>query len=293
MKSKGRWRIFLCWLTTCLCTGLCAESLAGNRLTFWEYASESFQREGEPYGLDRRRGAFQSASFRTGSHSGRMAWGYEHDYRVFTFPKTLNPPEIGNGHVHRTGPVILWESDDLSIRMAPALSVSSNVLREQRDLAARDLDPSFSVWRSFSARGEGTWHWGIEASSRTGTYRIFPLLAWESRQGISHGIMLGFPDSRLHWRILQSLVFQIEAGPDGGVWQVRDRDFNERARLHAEEPRVMTLLEWRPGALVRFGLFVESRFARKWQVGTQDGMSHELDPPAQHVGGIRLSLCWN
>ena len=267
--------------------------MAGNRLTFWEYASESFQSKGDPYALKRRRVAFQTAPYRAGLRSGRLAWGYEHDYRAFNFPDTLSPSVIGNGHVHRTGPVLLWESDDLSIRMTPALSVSSNVLREQRDLAARDLDPSFSVWRSFPAPGEGTWHWGIEGSSRTGTYRIFPLLAWESRQGISHGLVLGFPDSRLHWRIFQSLCFQIDAGPDGGLWQVRDREFNQRTRLMAEEPRVMTSLEWRPGSQVRIGLFVESRFARKWKVGTRDGTSHVLDPPAQHVGGIRLSFRWN
>ncbi|MCC5843602.1 MAG: hypothetical protein JJU05_05060 [Verrucomicrobia bacterium] len=264
-----------------LCFRLYGEDGTRYGLAFWEYGAESFQDSGEAVRLERRRVSVEGHS-----------WGYVHDYRAFGFPERAEQTVVGNGHVHRTGPVWRRETDTTGVRIAPALAVSSNVLRDQRDLRIGDIEPAFSVWRRSPGPGEGAWRWGLIGDTRTGAYRVLPVLGWESRWDRSVEAALGFPDSSLQWRMSGRLRLRIEAGPDGGVWHVRDRAFTRRSRLEAEGWRLMTALEWMPASLLTLGVFWETGFARarEWRVGDLDGGRVEVNPPDAGGGGVSLRV---
>jgi len=265
------------WLVLCL--RLYGGEGPGYGLVLWEYGAETFQDAGEAGRLERRRVALEGGT-----------WGYAHDYRAFGFPERADQILVGNGHVHRTGPVWSREWEAVGVRIAPALAVSSNVLGDQRDLRVGDIEPAFTVWRRSPGPGDGAWLWGVIGDSRTGAYRVLPLVAWTSERDRDFEVMLGFPDSSLRWNMCEGVRLRMEAGPDGGVWHVRDRAFTRRSRLEAEGWRLVTAVEWLPSSMLSLGVFWETGFARQWRVGELDGGGVEVNPPDAGGGGVSLRI---
>jgi hypothetical protein len=267
VKMKGFLPVLL-WIL--MVSGLRAEDGRGS-VSLQEYGAESR--------MERRRG-------RVEWRGGEGVWfGYDHDYRAFSF---ADADPVGNGHVHRTGPFLVMENEGYRFELNPALAVSSNVLRDQRDIRFADVEPAFSVQRRFPAPGGGRWVTGVRGDSRTGAYRVLPVLAYEIGEGDRFAAIFGFPDSSLRWHAAETVALRVEAGPDGGVWYLRSRDFGERVRLEEERWHVRAGVEWTPISALTLGAFWDAGFARQWRTRGADGERIEVSPPDRGVGVVQV-----
>ncbi len=217
-------------------------------------------------------------------------WGYRHDYRAFTMPEDNGRSPATNGHVHATGPVFRWQGEQYQGELAPALAVSSNVLRDQRGLDLRDIQPAVQLLRTDPALLEGEWLWGVRADSRTGTYTLLPVIAWRSDPQAVTALTLGFPDSTLIWNPHSAWALRIDLGPDGGSWRVRDREFDRTSRLQARRWRGALGIEWLPSPHLSLQASVEHAVTRRWRYTLEDGTRTEITPPNTTAAVLGIAL---
>lgn len=251
------------------------------RFSVWveEQVSEGFAAGGESFDFTRRRGG-------VGVRGEAVDWGWRHDYRAFGLPGEA----ATNGHVHSTGPYAVWDSGSWHLAVHPALAVSSNVLKEQRDLGWDDVTPGFTLLRLHPGPAGGTWQWGLRADSRTGRFRPLPMAAWRSQGEGGVDATLGFPDSTLQWHFHPGWTIGAGAGPDGGAWRVRDRDFERVSTLRQRRWRGALFLAWSATRNLCLGAAWEHAFRRNWTYTRDDGTQRQIDPPDGSVFLFSLRL---
>lgn len=223
------------------------------------------------------------------------AWGYRHRYRVFDLPKAEGPAEdapapLTNGHLHATGPVFRLHARCARLTLHPLVAVSSNVLRDQRDLEMSDLQLHARIaWGARDALEPG-WSGGIVSDTRWGRQRVYPFLSWQSDPEHPVWLRAGFPDSSLHWTPANAWAVQVDVGPSGGVWRTRDADFQQRGTFRQQGGQVTATVTRHLCAHLSVSLGLEHEFARQWEVPLENGETDRLRPPADTRGTLAVSL---
>jgi hypothetical protein len=136
---------------------------------------------------------------------GNFAIGFSHRYTKFDF-EGIDPQT--NAHLHTSAFPLHWQRDNGSLRVsiAPTLSASSNVLGHP-----------------------------------LGDYRLYPAAGIEWQPHPDWKLNLGFPASRITYRIGNDLSTELNLAPDGSEWHVMDRSFSEESLFIYESWAV----EWR------------------------------------------------
>ena len=206
-------------------------------------------------------------------------WGYRHQYRVFDLPDTGDVSPATNGHVHATGPTFRFAAAGAQINLYPLIAVSSNVIRETRDFAFRDLQLHGKAAWETPGGGNGQWTWGLQADSRWGRMMVFPHVSWGSDWEGPVQLSLGFPDSALVWTPAPEWTVSLDLGPDGGEWRVRDAEFERASTFRQRRMRLAASLFRDFGPRVSLGGGVEYAFARRWEYTLKSGERQRVSPP--------------
>jgi len=140
-------------------------------------------------------------------------------------------PMPTNGHLHRLG--IEWRrhSPNWEVAVAPTLAASSNAGRHPRVLNANMVDWHVSVRRIEPVAPNLAVLFGICRDSRRGDVRVQPSAAirWQPHDGTE--VVLGYPDSRLHYRPSPSLRLGLAVSPSGGAWHAFDKELTSETEF--------------------------------------------------------------
>ena len=162
---------------------------------------------------------------------------FSHDYRAYEIETSPEYALQTNGHLHRlswsyrfTGPA--WE-----LSLSPVVAGSSNAGRHPKV-----IDAEFVFWQGF-VRQRRPWtpsvdgFWGVCRDDRFGTTRLAPVLGIDWRVNDNLKLTLGYPDTRLHWRLHPRLRLRADIHPAGGRWRVYDDPLVRRS--------IFTMESWR------------------------------------------------
>jgi hypothetical protein len=132
------------------------------------------------------------------------------------------------------------ETDGFRLSLAPALSASSNIVKDPGEWNADAFQLlGAAVWRRGLSRST-TLRYGVCADSRLGRYRVYPTLGLDWRPGRDLRVELGFPVTRLSYGAASRLGTSFTVAPAGNEWHVRSADLARSSDLKVEA----TLLEW-------------------------------------------------
>ena len=169
---------------------------------------------------------------RQGDHAHVMR--VSHDYRAYEIETSPDRALQTNGHLHRLALSYRFTSPSWELSVAPVLAGSSNAGRHPKV-----IDAEFIFWQGF-ARYRRDWtpsvdgFWGVCRDDRFGTSHLTPVVGIDWRVNDNLELTLGYPDTRLHWRLHPRLRLQTGIHPAGGRWRVYD-DALERRSLFATE----------------------------------------------------------
>jgi hypothetical protein len=171
---------------------------------------------------------------------GNFAIGFSHRYTKFDF-EGIDPQT--NAHLHTSAFPLHWQRDNGSLRVsiAPTLSASSNVLGHPQKYRSDTLQLALAaMWQQrFSETLSGSY--GLCGDDRLGDYRLYPAAGIEWQPHPDWKLNLGFPASRITYRIGNDLSTELNLAPDGSEWHVMDRSFSEESLFIYESWAV----EWR------------------------------------------------
>ena len=193
---------------------------------------------------------------RQGDHAHVMR--FSHDYRAYEIETSPDLALQTNGHLHRLAWTYRFAGPNWELSVAPVLAGSSNAGRHPKV-----IDAEFIFWQGF-VRQRRAWtpsvdgFWGICRDDRFGTTRLAPVLGIDWRVDDNLEFRLGYPDTRMHWRLHPRLRLQADIHPAGGRWRVYD------------------------DALVRRSMFVVKTWRLSLEMAFQITRAHELS-----IGGGR------
>ena len=136
---------------------------------------------------------------RQGDHTQVMR--FSHDYRAYEIETAADRALQTNGHLHRLTWAYRFSGPQWELSVAPVVAGSSNAGRHPKV-----IDAEFIFWQGF-ARYRRPWtpsvdaYWGVCRDDRFGSTRLTPVFGVEWRVNDQLDVTLGFPDTRLTWRM--------------------------------------------------------------------------------------------
>ena len=232
--------------------------------------------------------AWQSAAPQRG-----IALGYGHEYSIMDLqtPQDLPEQRRGNGHFHQLFlPVDLSAvlPEGWSLRLQPALAVTSNQLRHPDELETRDWQLSAALLRSWDSGQGDRWEIGLCGDSRFGEPRLYPSVAW-TRETATWSLRLGLPDSAFSRRVGANLDAGLRLFPDGNRWRVHADDAAPSWHEH-EGWRAELLLGWEPLRQWRLEAGLGTWLDNRHRFELLGGQRVESDGGASAYA--RLALVW-
>ena len=162
---------------------------------------------------------------------------FSHEYRAYETETSPDRTLQTNGHLHRLAWSYRFTGPDWEFSVAPVLAGSSNAGRHPKV-----LDAEFIFWQGL-VRQRRAWtpsvdgFWGVCRDDRFGTARPVAVIGIDWRVNDNLELMLGYPDTRLRWRLHPRLRLQADIHPAGGRWRVYDDALVRRS--------MFTMASWR------------------------------------------------
>lgn len=220
----------------------------------------------------------------------RGTWRLRHDYRVFELPAIAGEPPASNGHVHALA--LGWQSGwgAWDIGLAPVLAVSSNVLKHPDTMRASDWQLHAHALRWLDGPGAGYWNLGLRADSRFGRYLPYPVAQWHWSGEHGFAIAIGLPDNTATWTLHRHWRLNLEVGPGGGYWQVRDENLDQVSHLQQQRWQSGLYLGWRPSRRIDLTLGATWFWQEEWRYRLADGQRTKEDIPDHAALTLTLGL---
>lgn len=207
--------------------------------------------------------------------------GVEFEYTILDFESLT---AMTNGHLHTWSLPLNWRVNhpgyELVYNVKPAISVSSNVLRDP-DLADRQslqLNASF-VYRSEVSSGLD-WLAGLGGDHRFGEYRLYPMAGFIWRFNGDWEIQLAYPDTIIQKEISEQINLSFFAGPRGNQWHVFSKDKTQNSDVTYEDIVIGLSAIWQPHRVFKVTLDIESHTGRALELALEDGtvVRPDVDP---------------
>ena len=187
---------------------------------------------------------------------GNIAAGFSHEYTQFDFDG-IDPQT--NAHVHSSAFPLHWRRSDLRIAGAPTLAASSNVMGHPQQYESDTFQVALAVvWQRRLSEAVSI-RYGLCGDDRFGDYRLYPAAAIEWHPHPDWKMDLGFPASRITYRIGDFLSTELRLEPDGGEWHVMNREFDAESLLIYEA----WAAEWRLALEAGSHLVIAASFGRQ------------------------------
>lgn len=175
--------------------------------------------------------------------------GVGHEYTRVEFDPQTAPEPQSNGDLHTLyAPVHWWQQgqqqDVYRVSFAPAISVSSNSLKNPDKLNSDTLQLWLALEHRRRVSAEVQWLLGLCADHRFGHYQGYPIagLLWLPSKRWS--LRLAYPDTEVSYRPLPKLSLAVAIHPDGNEWQVLDSELERRTKYSREAWRLEGRVTW-------------------------------------------------
>ena len=217
----------------------------------------------------------------------QMTLRYAHDYRVFDLAAGNGVAAASNGHVHRMAVLLVSSHAAWVGEFGPVIATSSNALRQAKQLAADDLQWQAALSAIAVSNSHSEWRYGLRADSRLGRYRLYPAASWQGELSETWSLQIGWPDSKLNWRLADDIAMRWHLGPSGGQWQVHDEEFLASTELHYQQWQFDWQLDWSVAAATRVSLALVREFNQELRYRLLDERMIRVESPdstASQVG---------
>ena len=222
---------------------------------------------------------------------GGFALGYSHQYDSLDID-LAEDEVLSNGHHHTIAIPVHWhrrldDGDEISLSLAPALSVSSNVLK---DLDLADSD-AVQLWGSALYRIGGAnvdWLLGVNHDYRFGEGKVYPVVGgeWANETTI---VRITYPDITANWQFSERWSLDASVSPDGNRWRVWDRDRNIDSDFEREAWRAeLALIYGLPGGW-SIGLTAGYSWDVSWDFEKSAQETARPDSDSQGFAGLHIS----
>jgi len=260
-----------------------------------DYSHVSFSTyRGEESSLQRDYGAVEQESYNSRllfNLDDDWSLGVGHDYTILKFDPL--EPET-NGHLHTFFFPVHWrsQSDDrrLRISVAPALSASSNVVKDTGEYDSDALQLlGAAVWgRAISEAVE--LRYGVCADHRFGSYRVYPLLSVDWQPHADWKIELGFPSAAVHYQVSGHVDSSLRLSPNGNEWYVKDKELQNDSRFIHESYLLDWALNWQPLSRLVLTASIGRQFQNRYEMTLRDG--RRVDLSSDSFTRIGVGLAW-
>ncbi|MEE4109583.1 MAG: hypothetical protein V2I24_09560 [Halieaceae bacterium] len=212
-----------------------------------------------------------------------------HEYSALDIALAGARPQT-NGDLHTLHLAGTWlypaGGGSLELALAPALSVSSNALKNPGEINGDSLQ----LW------GSAVWHrpyrglegvLGIVHDYRFGEARAYVTagLAW---RGERVSLWATYPDVVLDWHLGGGWSASLALHPDGNQWQVFDRPLEESSLFLREAWRGELRLDYRWHNGLSLGLTAGYLLDQRWRFDRQDGEGLRTDSDDSAFFGFRV-----
>ncbi|MBT8077351.1 MAG: hypothetical protein KJO31_02190 [Gammaproteobacteria bacterium] len=189
-----------------------------------------------------------------------------------------------NGHLHTTVFAVHRQSpgDRINFRMsfAPALSGSSNVMRDPGEYSSNTFQLLAAlVWRR-ELTDAITLRYGVCGDHRFGDYAVYPSLGVDWKPGTDWTVELGFPESRITYRVSNGVSLSLGAAPDGNEWHVKNKNLDRESQLVYEGTLVEGTWNWQLNRQLRVSAKVGRLFDNRYDLTLQNGSQVQLSSAA-------------
>jgi len=165
----------------------------------------------------------------------------------------------------------------LEQRLAPALSGSSNVMRDPGEYSADTFQLMVALLWSRELTDAMTLRYGVCGDHRFGDYAIYPSVGVAWQPGDDWIVELGFPDTRITYKVSAGVSLSLAAAPDGNEWHVKNRNLDRESQLVYEATLVEGMISWqvheRIAISAGYGRLLNNRYDMTLQDGSQVTLS--------------------
>jgi hypothetical protein len=235
-------------------------------------------------------GGFRSGALAAYRWAGgvTLSAGYSYDAMDFELPAAQAPPTTGDLHTLNLalgwrGP---WAGGAVSVVVAPAVSASSNAIKEPGHWRG-NMAQLWGAAYYARPRGAGDWLLGLAHDYRFGEGRIYPLLGWRWA-GDHSRVRLVYPDLLLERDLGTTWTLSLMTGPDGSRWRVFDDDQHEDQALVREawQTEVRLRKRWRQRFELSFSLGY--LWHQRWSFSDRGGARQRLESENTPTAGLHL-----
>lgn len=223
--------------------------------------------------------------------SARLSFGYGHRYTLFDFAGVS--PQT-NAHLHTSYFPLHWsdgsQAQNFRLSVAPALSASSNLIGRPRQYKGETLHWLFALAWQRELDGRTTLRYGVCGDLRFGGYEVYPQAAIEWTPAPDWLFELGFPRSRLRYRLTDALTSTLQVAPDGNEWQVMNRERSERSNFRYEAYALDWTFEWQALSRIAVRMSVGTNLRNRLELTLVDGQRVYLS--TESVLNFGLGMRW-
>ena len=202
-----------------------------------------------------------------------MAIDFNFQYTIFDFDNTLMP--MTNGHLHTWDfPVSMRNKGSdyvLSYHLAPAISFSSNVLRDPRLADREGFQLGTGIVYKKDLGLENAWLLGFRSDHRFGHYRGYPVIGFCWRPSRNWQLQLALPDFSIRKSFSNGIHLKLFAEPDGNQWHVFSKDKTTDSDFTYDAIVTGLSVEWHVNASIKLGLDAEKHSRRRFDFVLDDG----------------------
>ena len=225
-----------------------------------------------------------------GSDSQSWLFGLGHQYTIFDFQ---NLDAQTNGHQHTLYlPFFLHSKSNanyFNFSLAPALSVSSNILKQPNQYNANALQGLGSVVYQKKMSDAIDWLAGICADHRFGNFRVYPLLGFKWNINHLWKTVIAYPDSELSHRLSDTIYWRLHIGPDGNQWHIKDKALQQSSEFSHEAYLAQWQLDWSvtPGFLITASLGLVFNAEYRFTLANGEEVATEQDDSTRTTVRVR------
>ncbi len=220
----------------------------------------------------------------------RWSFGVGHRYAILK----VDPLEAEtNGHLHTLFFPLHWqsrsESGSFRASIAPAISTSSNILKDPGQYSADALQFLAALEWAQSLATAVNLRYGICGDHRFGNYRIYPLVSVDWQPNSDWAIEVGFPTLQARYRISSRFSSSVRFTPDGNEWHVADKSLENESRLVYEAYLLEWTLSWQASRSLALTASVGRQYQNRYEMTLRDGSQVQLSSePSTRIGAALL-----
>lgn len=221
----------------------------------------------------------------------KYLFGYAHRYNKFDV-KLLQPET--NGHLHTLFlPLHVLFGDvrrNFRFSIAPSLSASSNVANRPDEYTSDTVQVLAALIWGRQVSDRVSLRFGICGDHRFGKYQLYPAVSVLWQPHPDWKLELGFPASKINYRVSDSLSSEISIEPDGNEWYVLDDSRTRNSQFVYEAYAIDWSINWELMRRFLFTATIGKEFANRYEFRLLDQSVASLsgDP----VTRVAVALEW-